>query len=441
MHLCAYIVTDGPVGDEIEFKKELKEYLAGQLPGYMVPSFITMLKNIPLTPNGKVDLKALPQAGFIPLEEYETPRDEIEKKLVGLWSELLDIQPGAISIDRSFFELGGHSLKATTLASQIHKEFDIIIPLGEIFKAPTIKDIGNYIKNAKSANYKNIDWNVVLINEGLPQDQHLFFIHDGSGEVGGYIEFCKHITGKYNHWGIRADRLENLAPRNVTIRQLAEKYIGSMKKIQPHGPYHIAGWSLGGTIAFEMAVQLEKMNEQISFLALIDSPPPHKSLWKETGEFNLETELNFINEYSPSGEWIEEAKKAGDLDHLWLLLVDYLEAGNYDVEVIKKAIAGYGVQALPNFQQLNIKEAIYYLNLGRTLRKARDLYKPSGKIHTYIHYFAASESKDIKKEYWQRYVSEVMFLEIEGDHFSIFKEPGVIRFSKLFSEVMSVVSG
>jgi thioesterase domain-containing protein len=190
-----------------------------------------------------------------------------------------------------------------------------------------------------------------------------------------------------------------------------------------------------------MAVQLEKMNEQISFLALIDSPPPHKSLWKETGEFNLETELNFINEYSPSGEWIEEAKKAGDLDHLWLLLVDYLEAGNYDVEVIKKAIAGYGVQALPNFQQLNIKEAIYYLNLGRTLRKARDLYKPSGKIHTYIHYFAASESKDIKKEYWQRYVSEVMFLEIEGDHFSIFKEPGVIRFSKLFSEVMSVVSG
>ncbi|MCU0285070.1 MAG: amino acid adenylation domain-containing protein [Acidobacteria bacterium] len=156
MDLCAYIVTDGPVENEIEFKKELKEYLAGRLPGYMVPSFIMLIENIPLNPNGKVDLKALPDPEAITDEEYTAPRDKLEMKLVQLWAGLLNIQPGIISIDSSFFELGGHSLKATVLISRVHKELNIKLPLAELFANPTIRGISGYIKRASENIYESI---------------------------------------------------------------------------------------------------------------------------------------------------------------------------------------------------------------------------------------------------------------------------------------------
>jgi thioesterase domain-containing protein len=147
--------------------------------------------------------------------------------------------------------------------------------------------------------------------------------------------------------------------------------------------------------------------------------------------------LELIREYSPRVELLENVKNTKELGRLWISLADYLEASNYDVEIIKKTIAEFGVQALPNFQQLNIKEAIYYLNLGRTLRNARAKYQPSGKIYTNVHYFAASESKNIKKEYWKQYNSgDIMFYEIEGDHFSIFKIPGIAEFARKFATVL-----
>ncbi|MCU0290206.1 MAG: hypothetical protein MUF15_27950 [Acidobacteria bacterium] len=167
-----------------------------------------------------------------------------------------------------------------------------------------------------------------------------------------------------------------------------------------------------------------------------DSPPPHKNLWSEAGEFNFESEFNLIKEYSPASELLENLNTK-ELGRLWISLVDYLEAIDYDVEIIKKTIAEYGVQALPNFHQLDIKESIYYLNLGRTLRNARAMYQPTGKIHTYVHYFAASESKDIKKEYWKQYTSrDMIFYEIEGDHFSFLKMPVVKEFANKFIAIL-----
>ncbi|HLP47861.1 MAG TPA: thioesterase domain-containing protein, partial [Candidatus Kapabacteria bacterium] len=240
---------------------------------------------------------------------------------------------------------------------------------------------------------------------------------------------------------IRAGRLENMAPapRNITIPELAERYISSMKKIQPQGPYYILGWSLGGTIAFEIAAQLEQTNETIAFLALIDAVPPQEKVWQDATTFNLDSEINFIKTYSPSGELIHEVREITDLNQLWINVVDYLETSNYDVEIIKKMIAGYGVQVLPNFEQLDLEESIYYLNLGRTLLNARAQYKPSVRIQTPVHYIIASQTQVVKKEDWNKYATGgINYYEIAGDHFSIFKKPGVIRLSNLFSEILQL---
>ncbi|MGE5340605.1 MAG: non-ribosomal peptide synthetase, partial [Candidatus Omnitrophota bacterium] len=139
-YLCAYLVSDRKL--EIS---EMREFLARLLPAYMVPAYFLELEKIPLSPNGKVDRKALPKPGIAIGQNYVAPRNETEEKLVELWSTILNIEKDVISIDSNFFELGGHSLKATILLTRIEKMFDVKIPLSEVFNTPTIQCLSSCI--------------------------------------------------------------------------------------------------------------------------------------------------------------------------------------------------------------------------------------------------------------------------------------------------------
>jgi fengycin family lipopeptide synthetase D len=150
-YLCAYIVSEGTL--EIA---GLREYLGKSLPDYMIPSYFVSLEKIPLNPNGKIDRKALPLPGLKAGEEYTAPRDEIEEKIVTLWSDVLGMEREVIGIDKNFFELGGQSLKATVLVARIHKAFNVKMPLAEIFKTPTVRKISRYIKTARQERYASI---------------------------------------------------------------------------------------------------------------------------------------------------------------------------------------------------------------------------------------------------------------------------------------------
>jgi amino acid adenylation domain-containing protein len=153
-YLCAYIVAKP--GETLPIDQTaIRKYLSNRLPDYMVPSYFVQLDRIPLTPNGKVDRKSLPAPVLEAGEHYEAPRDPIEKKLVGLWTEILEVGNEKISIEANFFHLGGHSIKAMVLASRIHKEFNINVPLGEIFKTPHIRGLAAYIKkSARSIHFQ-----------------------------------------------------------------------------------------------------------------------------------------------------------------------------------------------------------------------------------------------------------------------------------------------
>ncbi|MCU0288412.1 MAG: condensation domain-containing protein, partial [Acidobacteria bacterium] len=151
-YLCAYITADKKIIDS-----QLKEYLEELLPDYMIPSYFIQLDKLPLTPNGKIDRKALPVPGFKVDENYAPPTNEIEKKLTVIWSEILGIKEEIIGIDGGFFTLGGHSLKATILTSRVHKELNVLLPLVEIFKTPTVRGLATYIKNMTRQNYIGIE--------------------------------------------------------------------------------------------------------------------------------------------------------------------------------------------------------------------------------------------------------------------------------------------
>ena len=148
--LHAYIAADGALT-----AADIRNHLLKELPEYMVPSYFTMLEQLPLTPTGKTDRKALQNLRETRTKEYAAPTNDLERKLADIWKDILGIEK--IGINESFFELGGHSLRATVLVSRLHKELDVEVPLGEIFRHSTIKELAAYIGAAQNSIYEAIE--------------------------------------------------------------------------------------------------------------------------------------------------------------------------------------------------------------------------------------------------------------------------------------------
>lgn len=149
-YICAYYEAY----EEIE-EEDFREFLRELVPEYMIPSYFLKIDTFPETKSGKVDRKALPDPREFINEGYEEPQDGVKKKLLSIWREILNIDN--IGVDSDFFELGGHSLKATILVNKVYKEFNIELPLGEIFTRPTINEIAEYIEIAESEKFNSIE--------------------------------------------------------------------------------------------------------------------------------------------------------------------------------------------------------------------------------------------------------------------------------------------
>ncbi|HLP58705.1 MAG TPA: condensation domain-containing protein, partial [Candidatus Deferrimicrobium sp.] len=159
--LAAYISPivkkSGEVIDKLQLTENIREYLTGKLPGYMIPSYFILVEKLPLTSNGKIDRKSLPplvENSFAETIEYIAPRSAIEIKLAALWSHILDIKQGGLGIDADFFRLGGHSLKITRLAAGINRELGLNISLTELFKLTTIRAQARYLEEIEQQKQK-----------------------------------------------------------------------------------------------------------------------------------------------------------------------------------------------------------------------------------------------------------------------------------------------
>jgi tyrocidine synthetase-3 len=151
--LCAYIVSQRNVSTP-----ELREHLRQELPGYMIPSYFVPMERMPLTPNGKIDIQALPEPGTgSTASRYTPPRNQIEKTLLAIWSEVLALNRESTGIDDDFFELGGNSLNATVITAKIHKLLKVKIPLAQIFKTSSPRALAQYIENAEKDKYISLE--------------------------------------------------------------------------------------------------------------------------------------------------------------------------------------------------------------------------------------------------------------------------------------------
>ncbi|NOQ28301.1 MAG: amino acid adenylation domain-containing protein, partial [Bacteroidales bacterium] len=149
--LCAYHAIKEDFNEE-----EIRKYLSSSLPDYMIPSYFVVLEEIPLTSNGKLNRKALPSPQIKAGDDYVAPSNEIEEKLVEIWSEVLNINKEEISVNANFFSIGGHSLKATVLTSKIHKEIGVEFPLHDVFLHSTIKSQASQIATSTKKEFVSI---------------------------------------------------------------------------------------------------------------------------------------------------------------------------------------------------------------------------------------------------------------------------------------------
>jgi amino acid adenylation domain-containing protein len=266
--LVGYVVPTAAAGVSVQ---ALKDQLRKTLPAYMVPTLLVTLDQLPLTPNGKVDRKALAGSDAVAApatEGYAGPRDSIERTLVALWEELLG--HGSIGIHDNFFDVGGHSLLAARLVFQISARLGRNLPVATLISAATVAELATLIR----APERDEIWDpLVVLQTGAPGNRPLFFVHGAFGDVLCYTELARALGPQQPCYVLQAIGLDGVRAPQERVEDMATTYIQEMRSIQPVGPYCLAGYSIGGTIVFEMARQLKQAGEEIALLTVFDHPP------------------------------------------------------------------------------------------------------------------------------------------------------------------------
>ena len=275
--LWSYVVPEEKSLDEATVRR----YLVSILPTYLTPTHIELIEAIPKTANGKLDKAQLPTLTTTRQgqAEFVLPSDEIELWLVHFWQSLLG---GQISTTDDFFDLGGHSMLAVRLMDRIDKHFKRSLPLATLFSARTIQQLAELIRQDSAPN----SWNPLVQIRKEGSGTPLFLIHALGGHVLGYEDLVRHLPEGYPVYGLQARGTMEGQVAQDNLSAIAQEYLQAIRSIQPKGPYKLAGWSMGGSIAFEIAAQLERSGETCSQVVIIDT-------WLETTD--VKPSWKFLN--------------------------------------------------------------------------------------------------------------------------------------------------
>ncbi len=273
--LVAYVVGKDAPADEPERQRRIatyKQHLQAQLPEHLVPNAYVLLDALPLTQNGKVDRRALPTPEAV-LQRNVTsvaPRTGLERHLCELYAKVLKIEMP--SIDDDFFALGGHSLALLSLYAEL-KGLDLDIALGKLHECSTVAKLARYIGELQGRFDFTDEAGLTLIK--LNQSRNatkLFLVHPLSGIAAPYKSLAALLEDSCACYGVQApDNFADVPLRSILAR--VAFYADEITRLQPHGPYHIAGWSSGGWLAYEVAAEFARRGATIAYVGIIDATP------------------------------------------------------------------------------------------------------------------------------------------------------------------------
>ncbi|MDB5116001.1 MAG: amino acid adenylation domain protein [Mucilaginibacter sp.] len=264
--LIAYVILNGAKNTN---ETLWKENLNKSLPNYMVPEEFIVMESFPLTPNAKIDRKALPKSKFkANLEKAEKtwPRNENERLVANIWSKALGLQN--LGIEDDFFELGGHSLIAIRVMIAIEKETGKRLPLATLFDNSTIEKLA--LRLAQEDNPDD-PWDAMVPIKASGKNSPLFFIHGAGLNILFFKPIVKHFDAEQPLYGIQAIGLAKKTEIPPTIEEIAYRYAQEIVQVDPVGPYSLVGYSLGGIFTVEVARHLEKMGKEVKFIGVFDT--------------------------------------------------------------------------------------------------------------------------------------------------------------------------
>ena len=264
--LVAYVQSNSRQQQE---EAALRDYLKQKLPGYMVPAQIVYVSALPFTPNGKFDRRqlSLPDESTQPgSDNIREPRNEIESSLLEMWSDLLGTK--VIGFADNFFEVGGHSLLAARLLTRIERRFGQELPMAALFNNPTIEQLAHFLGSDAATDKPHVH-----ALQPLGSNPPIICLGAFAGPLFSPLINHLGLQQPFLSVGLRTSDLKDLtAP--YRLEEISTRLMSAIRRVQPKGPYYLAGWCFDGVIAYETARQLEKSGNEVGLVVLFDAPNP-----------------------------------------------------------------------------------------------------------------------------------------------------------------------
>ena len=267
----------------------LRERLSEQLPAHMVPVMLVQLPSLPLSANGKLDRKALPLPAVASGASGRPPAAGMETAVAHAFSALLGIEIDDAQAD--FFALGGHSLLAMRLAAELKRTLLLPVTVGQVMTASTVEKLAALLAGGQSeAQAERAGFEAVLpLREG--RGPTLFCFHPASGFAWQFSVLQRWLDPRWSITGIQSPRPEGPMQQAASVAEVCDAHLATLRKLQPHGPYYLFGYSLGGTLAHAVAARLQAAGEEVAFLGLLDTWPPESQNWAEKGANELDPQV------------------------------------------------------------------------------------------------------------------------------------------------------
>jgi amino acid adenylation domain-containing protein len=406
--LVAYYVSDVNIALE-----SLRAHLLAKLPEYMVPAAFVRLDRMPLSPNGKLERKALPapDSSAYVQDAYEAPAGPVEEKLARIWARLLGLE--RISRNASFFDLGGHSLLAVRMLTLIEAEFAHSLNLTSLFKAPSIASLSSLLQQGGSPSISSP--HVVPIQPDGTKPP-LFSILTPTR----YRNIARNLGNDQPVLGLELfNSAKPLEMRYSRLEDAAAECVRLIREVQPQGPYAVIGWCSAGVVAFETAQQLTQMGHEVSFIGVIDGWSPDYvrrrggDAWAKAADFASRCKRAYMR--------IRAGQKS-----VKSLMIKPFTVMMKPLKSFRRALPA-DINALSPDPEL---EAIARSggNLFDYLWRLQRPYEPKafhGRVHVFASQYRPTGWLADSGLGWGRLATEgVEVVTYEGEHWSIFDEPG-----------------
>ncbi|MCB1054897.1 MAG: amino acid adenylation domain-containing protein, partial [Acidobacteria bacterium] len=422
--ILAYVVLGDPGSAAVE--AELLGQVAARVPGYMMPAAVMPLAELPRTPNGKVDRRALAALGLGEVAASDTeaasvpPRDRLEHELLATFEDLLGRQ--RIGVTDDFFRLGGHSLLAVRLVAAIERRFGRTVTLAELFRRATVEALAVELRRGRRGEAEGSLVPLAAGGSGAP----LFLVHPVGGTVFCYAELVRSLGGDRPVHGLQAPGLEGLETPRERIEELAERYLAEVLAQQPEGPWMLGGWSMGGVVAWEMARRLAERGGAVAPVVLFDAVAEERGRPPSAAEIDLELLEALAREVGvPLAELGVEPTGWGSLTAAERLSV-------------LASVARRSPSMPPDVDETRLAALTAVL---RAHTAALQRYRPRGADLAVIHFRTAGRppgGECDRRDLWRRLARRgVVEITAAGDHFSMLRGPRAVELARVLGPLLA----